>query len=132
MHIKHFALWLIAVAVIGVASIQVCRGDGKEKKHDNCLIVSGLEVDSRVTLEYQDSHGDWHNVVSKMIGKTDKLPWEICHLKPGTTYRVIARKQGDDNEGNWLVFKFQADPKTGAMEVHIIIKVRAPQQPLRR
>ena len=103
-------------------------GDGKKAAKKNCISVSGVEKDSRVTLEYQDKRGGWHNVVSKVIGKDDPIPWEYCGLKPGTKYRVIARMEGDANADNWKEFVFQPDAKTGVMQIRIEIKMPPPQR----
>ncbi len=84
--------------------------------------MDGLR-DSRVTVQYQDARGEWHHLASKIVGKLDKKV-KICGLKPGMNYRVIGRKENDDNKGLWQYFIFNPDPVTNIMKIEISIKMR--------
>src|SRR5687768_5328199 len=123
---KILALTAALVCGIGVL-VGPAQADGKKKKHDNCLIVTGVPVDSRVSIEYKDEHGKFQKMDSKIVKKGDKGIAMFCGLKPGTTYRVIGRRQGDANEDNWKEIIFQPNNDTGAMEIQIEIKMPQKQ-----
>jgi len=126
-NIRMVAIAAALICGIGV-SLSPVRADGEKKKHDNCLIVKGVPDDSRVYLEYKDERGNWQKHSSKMVRKNDKGETMFCGLKPGTTYRVLGRRQGDANEGNWQEVTFQPNKDSGAHEIQIVIKMPEEQK----
>ena len=103
-----------------------------------CIVITGSDsngkdlTDSDVYIEEDDGHGGWKKpsgTTKKHVGIADKGTVKICGLKAGKTYRVIGRKDGDDNEGNWQIFVFQPDTKTKQMNLAISIKMKAKRKP---
>jgi hypothetical protein len=103
-----------------------------------CITVTGSDstgkdlTDGDVYIEEDDGHGGWRKpdgTTKKHVGKADKGVAKLCGLKAGKTYRIIGRKDGDDNEGNWQIFVFQPDTKTKQMNLAISIKMKAKRKP---
>jgi hypothetical protein len=118
--------------------LSFCRTAIAADGDKGCIVVTGLDsngkdlTDSDVYLEQDDGRGGWKKpdgTTKKHVGKSDKGEAKICGLKSGTKYRVIARKDSDDNEGNWQVFVFQPDQKTKQMSVVVSIKMKAKRTP---
>lgn len=121
-----------------LTGLSFCRTAIAADEDKGCIVVTGLDsngkdlTDSDVYLEQDDGRGGWKKpdgTTKKHVGKADKGEAKICGLKSGTKYRVIARKDGDDNEGKWQVFVFQPDQKTKQMSVVVSIKMKAKRTP---
>ena len=125
----------VILVLIGIGASKPIRAEDKDT---GCIVVTGSDsngkdlTDSDVYLEEEDGRGGWKKpdgASKKHVGKSDKGEAKFCGLKPGKKYRVIGRKDSDDNEGNWHVFIFQPEQMTKLMGVVISIKMKAKRVP---
>ena len=127
---------LICAAVIAAGFAGACRPAAAEDT--NCIVVTGTDTNGKdltnadVYLEEDNGRGGWKKPdgpsSKKHVGAADKGSAKFCGLKPGKKYRVIGRKDGDDNKDGWHEFVFQPDTKTKQMAVAISIKMKAKRR----